>query len=663
MSNMRGLDTQVRAIRRRVFKEVAKLGFEANSETLLEDMEAIPYEIVNDDTVKYRESTYRSRAIVRERLRLAMGLSLRPEDKPVHLTAGVQESNISEKYYEPPLMQVIPSACESCEENKYEVSNMCKGCLAHPCSEVCPKGAISMVNGKSYIDQEKCIKCGKCKAVCPYDAIAKKERPCKNACGVGAIVSDKYGRAYIDTEKCVSCGMCMVSCPFGAISDKSQIFQLTRALQEEGSEIIAEIAPAFVGQFGENINPRNIKAALIELGFKGVHEVALGADIGAVAEAHHYVEKVVTGELPFLLTSCCPAWVKFITDQYKEYVPNISTCRSPQGMMSAVIKEYFRDSEHAAGKKTVMVSIMPCTAKKAEAVRPNSYTHGEKDTDIVITTTELLRMIDNFGLDFAGLEPEACDMPFGFGSGGGVIFGVTGGVTEAVLRRLTPDHSKETMREISECGVRGDEGIKEFSVPYKGMKIKICVASGLANARIVMDRVKNGEAEYHLIEVMACRRGCIMGGGQPTRSGDRTKAARAKGLYNADNTMIIKKSDENPMVLELYQGLLKGKEHELLHNEFTPDKYDRIDIILENLRNYTVKHFSDEEQYMESINYKKIFTQKVQHQEFIHKLDEFMEHHNDEVEDQDEQIMGILKYLTEWLVNHILYVDGQIPKG
>ena len=139
MSNMRGLDTQVRAIRRRVFKEVAKLGFEANADTLLEDMEAIPYEIVNDDTVKYRESTYRSRAIVRERLRLAMGLSLRPEDKPVHLTAGVQESNISEKYYEPPLMQVIPSACESCEENKYEVSNMCKGCLAHPCSEVCPK--------------------------------------------------------------------------------------------------------------------------------------------------------------------------------------------------------------------------------------------------------------------------------------------------------------------------------------------------------------------------------------------------------------------------------------------------------------------------------------------------------------------------------------------
>ena len=174
---------------------------------------------------------------------------------------------------------------------------------------------------------------------------------------------------------------------------------------------------------------------------------------------------------------------------------------------------------------------------------------------------------DNFGLDFATLDPEACDMPFGFGSGGGVIFGVTGGVTEAVLRRLTNDHSKEAMHEIAESGVRGEEGIKEFSVDYQGTEIKICVASGLANARKVMDQVKNGEKEYHLIEIMACRRGCIMGGGQPTRAGDRTKSLRAKGLYNADNTTIIKKSDENPLVQELYAGLLKGKEHELLHNE------------------------------------------------------------------------------------------------
>ena len=177
-------------------------------------------------------------------------------------------------------------------------------------------------------------------------------------------------------------------------------------------------------------------------------------------------------------------------------------------------------------------------------------------------------MIDNFGLDFSKLESEACDMPFGFGSGGGVIFGVTGGVTEAVLRRLNPEHTKAEMNKIAECGVRGDEAIKEFTVPYNGIDVKICVVSGLANAKIVMDRVKNDEAQYHLIEVMACRRGCIMGGGQPPRAGDRTKAARAQGLYAADNNNTIRKSDENPTVLQLYDGLLKGKVHELLHNDF-----------------------------------------------------------------------------------------------
>ena len=352
---MRGLQTPVRAIRRQVFTEVAKLGFKANAETLVADMEAIPYEIVGEDSeVKYRESIYRARAVVRERLRLAMGLSLRPENKPVHLTAGVEASNISEKYYEPPLMQVIPSGCESCEENKYEVSNMCKGCLAHPCQEVCPRGAISMVNGKSFIDQDKCIKCGKCKSVCPYDAIAKKERPCKKACGVNAITSDKLGRAYIDADKCVSCGMCMVSCPFGAISDKSQIFQLARALSE-GEEIVAEVAPAFVGQFGSNINVRNFKAALEELGFSETYEVALGADIGAIAEAHHYVNKVTTGELPFLLTSCCPSWAMLAKKFFPDLIDQISQELTPMVATARTIKQ-----EHPNAK---VVFIGPCAAK------------------------------------------------------------------------------------------------------------------------------------------------------------------------------------------------------------------------------------------------------------------------------------------------------------
>ena len=443
-------------------------------------------------------------------------------------------------------------------------------------------------------DPNKCILCGDC------------VRACEELQGIGALgfafrgteamVMPAFNKKIAETQ-CVNCGQCRVFCPTGAISIRTHMDEVWDALADPDTRVVAQIAPAVRVAVGDHYGLAKgrsvmgkIVNALHRMGFDEVYDTSFSADLTIMEESAEFLDRIEKGEKLPLLTSCCPAWVKFITDQYKEYIPNLSfpegiyrwkgsdqykeyipnlsTCRSPQGMMSAVIKEYFRDPEHASGKKTVMVSIMPCTAKKAEAIRPNSFTEGEQDTDIVITTMELLRMIDNFGLDFASLDPEACDMPFGFGSGGGVIFGVTGGVTEAVLRRLTPDHTKEAMREISECGVRGEEGIKEFSVPYKDMEIKVCVASGLANARIVMDRVKNGEAEYHLIEVMACRRGCIMGGGQPTRSGDRTKAARARGLYNADNTTIIKKSDENPMVLELYQGLLKGKEHELLHNEF-----------------------------------------------------------------------------------------------
>ena len=259
---MRSVETPVKKIRREVFTEICKVAFASTKDNFNDEIEAIPYHIVKERAT-YRESIYRERAVASERVRLAMGMSLRPENEAVHITAGMENSNIDEKYYEPPLMQVIPSACDACEPNKYEVSNMCRGCVAHPCKQVCPKNAISIVNGKSVIDQEKCIKCGKCKAICPYDAISKMERPCARACGVKAIGSDNLGRAAIDPKKCVSCGMCMVSCPFGAISDKSQIFQLSRALRE-GKEIIAEVAPAFVGQFGKDVTAAKFKAALLK---------------------------------------------------------------------------------------------------------------------------------------------------------------------------------------------------------------------------------------------------------------------------------------------------------------------------------------------------------------------------------------------------------------
>ena len=421
-------------------------------------------------------------------------------------------------------------------------------------------------------DPNKCILCGDCVRMCDnvqnINAIDFAYR------GTDAQVIPAFNKKIAETD-CVGCGQCRVVCPTGAISIHTNIDEVWEALADKNTKVIAQIAPAVRVAIGDNFGyakGENVMGKLVgvlhRLGFDEVYDTSYGADLTVVEESKEFIERFTSSEKMPLFTSCCPAWVKYCENKYPEFVPNLSTCRSPQQMFGAVVREYYKDPEKNEGKKIVSVSIMPCTAKKEEILRPESFTNGKQDVDYVLTTTEIVRMIRKSGIVFDKVEIEAADVPFGIGSGSGVIFGVTGGVTEAVLRRLSPDHSKEAMHEIAECGVRGEEGIKEFTVPYKGMDINVCVASGLANARTVMERVKNGEANYHLIEVMACRRGCIMGGGQPTRSGDRTKAARARGLYNADNTMIIKKSDENPLVLELYEGLLKGKEHHLLHNEF-----------------------------------------------------------------------------------------------
>ena len=388
------------------------------------------------------------------------------------------------------------------------------------------------------------------------------------------MVMPAFDRQIAATD-CVNCGQCRIFCPTGAISIKSDEDAVWEALGDPNVRVVAQIAPAvrvavgdaFGLQKGRSVMGKIVNV-LHRMGFDEVYDTTFSADLTIMEETAEFIDRVKNGGKLPLLTSCCPAWVKFVGDQFPDYSENVSTCRSPQGMMSGVVKEYYRDPAHAAGKKTIMVSFMPCTAKKMEANRPNSFTKGEKDTDYVITTTELIKMIRMTGIDFASLESESSDIPFGLGSGGGVIFGVTGGVTEAVIRRLAPDHSKATIEEIAECGVRDEGFIREFSIPYEGLEVKICVASGLANARKVMEQVQRGEKEYHLIEIMACRRGCIMGGGQPRLAGDRTKAARTAGIYNADKVSVIKKSDENPMVAALYEGLLKGKEHELLHNEF-----------------------------------------------------------------------------------------------
>ena len=420
-------------------------------------------------------------------------------------------------------------------------------------------------------DPNKCILCGDCIRACDelqgIGALGFAFR------GTDAMVMPAFNKKIAQTL-CVNCGQCRVYCPTGAISIHTNTDEVWEALGDPEVRVVAQVAPAVRVAVGDAFGIERGKSVmgkivnvLHRLGFDEVYDTAFSADLTVMEESAEFLNRVEAGiKLP-LLTSCCPSWVKFVTDQYPEFKENLSTCRSPQGMMSALVKEWYRDPKNAKGKRTVMVSIMPCTAKKMEAKRPNSFTKGEQDTDIVITTTELIRMIRNSGIDFACLTPEASDVPFGFGSGGGVIFGVTGGVTEAVLRRLIPEHDKVALDAIAECGVRGDDAIKSFQFDYNGRTLSICVVSGLIHAREVMEQVKAGEVHYDLIEVMACRRGCIMGGGQPPRAGNRTKAARAKGIYNADNLAIIKKPDENPMVMSLYEGLLKGKAHELLHNK------------------------------------------------------------------------------------------------
>lgn len=466
---MRGLHTQVSDLRKDVFVEVARIAYE--SDNINDDLESIPYKLSPDENPRFRDSVYRERAVSSERTRLALGLSLRPQNKPVHITSGLDEATVDEMYYEPPLMQVIPSACNACEDNVYEVSNLCRGCLAHSCMEVCPRDAITHVDGQAHIDESKCIKCGKCKSACPYDAIGKKVRPCSVACGVKAIESDEYGRAVINQDKCLSCGMCMVSCPFGAIADKSQIFQLIRCMKN-GGEVVAEIAPAYAGQFGKEATPDKIYAALLKLGFSQVYEVALGADIGAVTEAHDYVYHVKTGEKPFLLTSCCPAWSMLAKKQFPEIIDSVSKELTPMVATARSIKK-----EHPNAK---VVFIGPCAAKKLEAMRKTV----RSDVDFVITFEELDAMFEARGIDPKTIESQG-HLHDATAAGRG--YAVAGGVSKA----------------IENC-------IHEY---YPDVEVQIEHVEGLDECKKVLMIAKAGRKNGYLIEGMGCPGGCVAGAG------------------------------------------------------------------------------------------------------------------------------------------------------
>ena len=470
---MKGIETNVKRIRRKIFEEIAKFAYEGKN---FEKLEELPHKIIEGEKANFRSSVYLERAIVGQRLRLAMGLSLNDGLKYEPVSKDIEKAIVGEKYYELPLVNVIKSACNACPENEYFVTNSCQGCLAKPCQEVCPKNAVSTNReGKSVIDKEKCIRCGRCAAVCPYSAIVQLKRPCSSACGVDAIGSDEHNRAEIDEEKCVSCGACTISCPFGAISDKSQIFQVIYAMQH-GKKVVAAVAPAFVGQFGDKASPEKVKTALKKLGFCDVVEVAIGADLCSYGEAKEFLEKVPK-EQPFMATSCCPAWSVMAKKNFKDLAPYISMELTPMAFTGRFIKSKNKDVK--------VCFIGPCTAKKLEAFRKSV----RSDVDFVLTFEEVMGMFSAKEIDFSSLTP---DEEFLKTSGDGRKFAVSNGVAMAVANCL-----------------------KEFD---KDKEVLFDSAQGLKNCKTMLLMAKAGKRDGYLLEGMACEGGCVGGPGtlQPT---------------------------------------------------------------------------------------------------------------------------------------------------
>ncbi len=504
---MRGTHTYVNDLRRQVFTEIARLAYEGGDYSRIDDL---PYRIIPGEVAEHRENVFVERAIVGERLRLAIGLPLRPISEHKSVSGGIDETAIASKYFDPPLVNIIPFACNACPTKQVRVSDSCQGCIAHPCQEVCPKDAVSIIKGKSVIDQDKCVKCGKCIEECAYNAIIRIERPCAAACGMDAIESDHLGRAKINYDKCVSCGMCLVNCPFAAIADKSQIFQLIHAIKE-GHPVIAAVAPAFVGQFGREATPYRLNEAMKQLGFAEVVEVAIGADLCTVDEAHDFLEKV-PAEQPFMGTSCCPAWSVMAKKLYPDFAPYISMALTPMVLTARLIKKQHPDAR--------VVFIGPCAAKKLEASR----TTVRSDVDFVLTFEELQGLFDAKGIDFATM-PDNEKFDFREGTAAGRGFAVSGGVAKAVaevIKQIAPDR-----------------------------EVLIDSADGLRECRKMLALAKAGQRNGYLLEGMGCPGGCVAGAGtiQPTVKSAKTVLDYAQHAA-AKNSLSSRYLDQLPDVME-----------------------------------------------------------------------------------------------------------------
>lgn len=429
-------------------------------------------------------------------------------------------------------------------------------------------------------DQNKCILCGRCIRACSerqgvhvYSFVHR---------GFSTTVAPAFELG-LDQAPCTYCGQCASVCPTAAIVEKDDTAVVWRALSDPSKHVVVQTAPAVRVALGEalgmeagSIVTGKMVAALRRLGFDRVFDTDFTADLTIMEEGNEFIHRLTHGGKLPIITSCSPGWVNFVEIMYPDLLDHLCSAKSPQQMFGALVKTYYAEKAGIDPKDIVSVSIMPCTAKKAEAVRPEMKSSGYQDVDFVLTTRELGRMVKESGIDFNSLPSEDFNAPLGITTGAGVIFGVTGGVMEAALRTVSEVLTGKPLDCIDFHNVRGLTGIKEAVVPVGDINVKIAVAHALANARILLDKIRNGEADYHFIEVMTCPGGCIGGGGQPIPVSAGTRQKRIDAIYECDQCMTLRKSHENPAIKELYDAWLGKplgeKSHHLLHTHYRPQK-------------------------------------------------------------------------------------------